>query len=83
MAKPFLTLNLPKKGLAAGIPVVASFNPQLLCAFRRIVLKEWELRIENSTDDILCQIDKLEYEKLRAVLDILIPNDTSEDTHEG
>lgn len=74
MAKPFLTLNIPAKGLAAGTPVVACQNPGLLRLFKEMVLREWQRRIQNNEDEVLAQIDSLEYEKLEATLDLLIPD---------
>ena len=69
----FLTLNVPNRGLAAGTPVVASYNSQLLRLFKQHVLQDWQHRIENARDDTLAQVDKLEFEKLKATLDLLIP----------
>lgn len=75
MAKPFLTLNLPDRGLAAGTPVVASQNPRLLQIFKRLVLDEWQRRIDSEADGLLVAVDRLEFEKLKATLDLLIPED--------
>ena len=72
-ARVFLTLNLPERGLAAGIPVVASYNPRLLLLFKQIVLEEWSARVKSATTDFLAQVDRLELEKLRATLDLLVP----------
>jgi len=83
MAKPFLTLNLPAKGLSAGTPVVASYNPQLMRLFKQHVLRDWEQRIENASDDTLAQVDQLEFEKLRATLDLLIPERDSDGQYES
>ena len=82
-AKVFLTLNLPNRGLAAGTPVVASYNCQLLRLFKRFVLEDWERRIENASDDTLAQVDQLELEKLRATLDLLIPTGDGDERAEG
>jgi len=76
MARPFLTLNLPDRGLAAGTPVVASYNPRLLHTFKRLVLEEWQQRIESDADPVLAEVDRLEFDKLRATLDLLIPRDS-------
>ena len=56
MAKVFLTLNLPAKGLAAGTPVVASHNPRLLSLFKRIVLSDWQRRFESASDDVMAEL---------------------------
>ena len=74
MKRLFLTLNLPDKGLAAGIPVVASSNPSLLHLFKQFVVDDWQNRIRNNSDETLRQIDTLEFEKLKATLDLLIPD---------
>ena len=83
MSNAFLTLNLPAKGLAAGTPVVASHNPRLLLFFKRMVLIDWQRRVESASDDVLAQIDRLEFDKLRLTLDLLIPDDTSPDDSPG
>lgn len=82
MSKLFLTLNLPDKGLAAGIPVVASSNRLLLRLFKKFVIEDWEKRIANSCDEVLRQIDEMELNKLRATLDLLIPNNDARDGEE-
>jgi len=76
MARPFLTLNLPDRGLAAGTPVVASHNPRLLHTFKRLVLEEWQRRIESDADPVLAEVDRLEFNKLQATLDLLIPDES-------
>lgn len=83
MSNVFLTLNLPAKGLGAGTPVVASHNPRLLTFFKRTVLLDWQRRVESATDDVLAQIDRLEFEKLRLTLDLLIPDDTLPEDSQG
>lgn len=83
MSNSFLTLNLPAKGLAAGTPVVASRNPRLLLFFKRTVLLDWQSRVESTADDLLAQVDRLEFDKLRLTLDLLIPDDTSPDDSLG
>lgn len=72
-AKAFLTLNLPERGLASGMPVVASYNPRLLRLFKQIVLKEWADRVKSATNRFLEEVDRLEFEKLKATLDLLVP----------
>ncbi len=79
MRRLFLTLNLPDKGLAAGIPVVASSNPSLLRLFKQFVVEDWEKRISSTSDETLRQIDTLELEKLQATLDLLIPDGDIQD----
>ena len=75
-ARVFLTLNLPEYGLASGIPVVASFNPRLLRLFKQTVLEEWASRVRNAPSDVLAQVQRLEFEKLKATLDLLVPDNT-------
>ena len=77
--KVFLTLNLPDKGLASGIPVVASFEPRLLRLFKQTVLEEWDRRATNAEDAVLAQVDRLEFRKLKDTLDLLIPEGEGED----
>ncbi len=83
MSNVFLILNLPSKGLAAGTPVVAFHNPCLLAFFKRNVLIDWQRRVESAADDVLAQVDRLEFQKLRSTLDLLIPDDTSPDDSPG
>lgn len=83
MARPFLTLNLPNRGLAAGTPVVASFNPQLMRLFKRFVLQDWERRIQSAGDEVLAEVDRLEFEKLKATLDLLIPDGDGDGQAQG
>ncbi|MBM3132320.1 MAG: hypothetical protein FJZ95_04720 [Chloroflexi bacterium] len=82
MQKLFLTLNLPDKGLAAGIPVVASSNPLLLHLFKKFVLEDWEQRIGSGSNEILRRIDEMELKKLRDTLDLLIPDEGVPDADE-
>jgi hypothetical protein len=79
MAQPFLSLNIPQKGLAAGIPVVASRNQELLRIFKRHVITDWKHRVSNSTDSVLKEVDRLELEKLKATLDLLVPDGPTEE----
>lgn len=74
MIRPFLTLNIPGRGLAAGTPVVATENPILLRLFKRLVLSEWEQRTSSAVDETLAEVDRLELQKLRATLDLLVPD---------
>jgi len=83
MSNAFLTLNLPTEGLAAGTPVVAFHNPCLLAFFKRNVLIDWQRRVESASDGILAQVGRLEFDKLRLTLDLLIPDDTSPDDSPG
>jgi len=79
MARVFLTLNLPARGLAAGTPVVASYNSQLLRLFKRFILEDWERRIESAANEVSAEVDRLEYEKLKATFDLLIPAGDSDE----
>ena len=84
MTKPFLILNIPGRGLAAGTPVVASKNPVLLRLFKRLVLDEWARRSASPADEALAEIDQLEFQKLKATLDLLIPdNGGPAEVHSG
>ena len=79
MARVFLTLNLPARGLAAGTPVVASYNSQLLRLFKRFILEDWERRIESAANEVSAEVDRLEYEKLKATFDPSIPAGDSDE----
>ena len=53
--------------------MVASYNSQLLRLFKRFVLEDWKRRIQSAGDEMLAEVDRLEYEKLKATFDLLIP----------
>jgi len=76
--KLFISLNLPSKGLAAGTTVIASFNREAMLAFKAGVLREWQRRVEAA----LAEVNQLEYEKLKATLDLPIP-DGPQDAADG
>ena len=80
MAKPFLSLNIPKPGLA-GWPVVASSDPQLLREFKRIVIEQWEEKVSAAASSLEAEICRLELSKLRSMLDLLILEDQSPGPH--
>ena len=71
MAGPFLSLNLPKPGLA-GWPIVASSDPELLREFKRVVITQWELKVATAGSELEAEVCRLELDKLRATLDLLI-----------
>ena len=74
IAKPFITLNLPQRGLAAGTPIVASYDRRIMTYFKLIVLENWEQRAEQASEDLMAAVNGLEYQKLKATLDLLIPD---------
>ena len=51
-------------------------DSQLLVAFKKKAIKDAERRVEESSalDEVVGIIDKFELEKLRSLLDLLIPN---------
>jgi hypothetical protein len=82
VARAFLSLNVPKPGLA-GWPVAASTNPRLLWQFKQAVLADWEQRANEAVTELEAMLCRLEQEKLRAILDLLIPGDLDGNIHEA
>ena len=72
--KPFITLNLPQRGLAAGTPIIASHDRRIMSYFKIIVLENWGRRAEQAPDELMAAVNGLEYQKLKATLDLLIPD---------
>lgn len=73
MAIVMLTLHYPK-GLK-GIPIATTTDKDVLKHFKQVVLKEWERRIQESSDEGEAMLNRLEYERLKATLSIFIPED--------
>ena len=75
MAQPhvFITLNIPEPGFS-GRPVVVSYNPILLRFFKHSILQDWESRVANSPTEEDLIVNKAEFERLRLLLDVFIPN---------
>jgi len=71
MVKVILTLQLPRGG--RGIPIVTTADPIVLRYFKEAVLREWEAK-SDTTDEIEAMLARLELERLRKALDILIPD---------
>ena len=71
MATVILTLQLPRRG--RGIPIATTANSEVLRVFKEAVLREWQAKAD-TTDDIEAMLARLELERLRKALDILIPD---------
>ncbi len=67
-----LTLHYPKG--AKGIPLYTSGNPRLLYLFKQIVLEEWQAKMDTAGDEVEALIARAEYDRLRRLLDVLIPD---------
>ncbi len=80
MAGPFLSLNIPKPGLA-GWPIVASSDPHLLSEFKRIVIAQWEQKVEGASSALEAEVCRLELDKLRATLELLIRDEEDQGSH--
>lgn len=72
-----LTLHYPK-GLR-GMPIATSTDPRVLRFFKRVVLEEWQHRIENSSDEGEAILDRLEYQRLKTALSIFISENEADD----
>lgn len=67
-----LTLHYPKG--AKGIPLYTSGNPRLLHLFKHIVLEESQAKVETAEDEVEALIARAEYDRLRRLLDALVPD---------
>ena len=56
-----------------GLPIATTSNIAALRFFKRIVLKDWERRIEGASDECEAMLYRLEYHRLKSALDIFIP----------
>jgi len=69
-----LTLHYPK-GMR-GLPIATTTDRELLRLFKEVVLDEWHQKIESSADEVEALINRLEYERLRKTLGVLIPDES-------
>jgi hypothetical protein len=74
MGRAVLTLQVPK-GVRA-IPVATTADLGALRAFKHAVLEEWEAKLETSGDELEATVCRFELERLRHVLELLIPEVT-------
>ncbi len=65
-----LTLQYPK-GLK-GLSIATTSNIAALRFFKRIVLQDWERKIEEASDECEAILYRLEYHRLKSALDIFI-----------
>ena len=80
-SKVMLTLHYPK-GLR-GLPIASTSNTDLLRQFKRVVLEEWQQRVEDSSDAGEELINRLEYNRVKAALVALIPEGNADGEAEG
>lgn len=73
MQTVMLTLHYPQ-GLR-GLPIATTTDPEVLAHFKRVVLEEWQSRIEQSSDEGEAMLNRLEYQRLRAALSVFIPDE--------
>jgi hypothetical protein len=74
MDRAILTLQVPKG--ARGIPVATTADSGALRAFKQAVLEEWEGKLDASSDELEATVYRFELERLRHVLELLIPEVT-------
>lgn len=79
MDRAILTLQVPKG--ARGIPVATTADPGALRAFKHAVIEEWEAKLETSGDELEATVYRFELERLRHVLELLIPEVLWDDAH--
>lgn len=71
MSTVILTLQVPKG--SRGIPVATTADPELLRSFRNVVLDEVQRRVDSAEDEIEAMLARLDMERLRRALAVLIP----------
>jgi hypothetical protein len=71
MGEVVLTLQMPKGN--RFIPITMTVDPVVLQAFKRAVLRDHEKREQLATDELEAILQRAELEKLRKILDLLIP----------
>ena len=79
MYRAILTLQVPK-GVRA-IPVATIAAPGTPRAFKNVVPDEWEAKPEASGDELEATVYRFELERLRHVLELLIPEVLWDDAH--
>ena len=75
MTEVVLTLQLPKGN--RFIPIAMCADPDVLRHFKVSVIALWERELELADDEILAAIRRAELEKLRRMLDLLIPGEAA------
>lgn len=76
MGKAILTLQYPI-GLK-GLPIATTSNREVLRFSKRFLLKEWESKIDQADDRGQAILYRLEYQRLKAALNLFIPEDTED-----
>ncbi len=80
MPTAILTLQYPK-GLK-GLPIATTSDVIALRFFKRTVLDEWERKIDETNDAGEAILYRLEYKRLKAALDIFVPEEDGSDEQE-
>lgn len=75
MTKAILTLQYP--GGLRGLPIATTSNPEILRLFKQHLLKEWEEKIKQAYDEGQATLYRLEYQRLKAALNLFIPDEDS------
>lgn len=75
MPTAILTLQYPK-GLK-GLPIATTSDVTTLRFFKRTVLEEWERKINETNDAGEAILYRLEYQRLKAALNIFVPEEDS------
>jgi hypothetical protein len=71
MNRAIPTLQLPRE--VHGIPVAATVDSGALRSFKHAVQEEWEAKLETSGDEFEAAVSGFEFERLRHLLELLIP----------
>jgi len=79
--KAVLTLQIPK-GTEPSVSIAMTANPDCLAYFKATVLDEQRQRLALVKDEVEAVVRSAELERLRKVLDLLIPDNVEAD-HEN
>ena len=75
MRKPILVLQYPDIREARTVALASTRNKEALLSFKRAAIEEAQFRVvDRMADDILQTQELLELERLKKVLNILIPD---------
>ena len=73
MTDVILTLHLPRGN--RFIPIAMCADPDVLRHFKSSVMALWKRELDLAEDEIVAVVRRAEVEKLRRILDLLIPDE--------
>ncbi|MGA2158495.1 MAG: hypothetical protein ABSG90_04680 [Dehalococcoidia bacterium] len=82
MNRPILVLQYPDSREARTVAMAATRSSKALAAFKEAVLEEARLKVMDwDADDVLKLQEEMELERLERLLNLLIPNDNSNEKY--